>query len=186
MTQDTHLHGIPDGPVTSPPTTPDIAQLERGRTKEPLLVDLAARQAFYYSMDFMSKETRSRVMSRIRSRDTKPEMVVRRYLHGRGLRYSLHDRKLPGRPDLVFRSRKVAIFIHGCFWHGHEGCQNWKMPQSRTDYWPDKIMGNRRRDAKAIRRLRKGGWLVRVVWACQLSDRRLDRLYWTVARRDKA
>ena len=86
---------------------------------------------------------------------------------------------------MVFRSRKVAVFVHGCFWHGHEGCQHWKMPQSRTDYWLEKITGNRSRDAKVIRRLKKDGWLVRVVWACQLSERRLDRLYRTIAGREK-
>ena len=151
-----------------------------------LVVDLTTKRVFYCGMDFMSKETRSRVMSRIRGRDTKPEMIVRRYLHSRGLRYSLHVRKLPGRPDLVFRSRKIAIFVHGCFWHGHEGCQSWKMPQSRTDYWQDKIMGNHKRDTKTIRQLRKDGWLVRVIWACQLSDRRLERLYQTIVGTDKA
>jgi DNA mismatch endonuclease (patch repair protein) len=134
-------------------------------------------------MDFMSKSTRSRVMSRIRDRDTKPEMVVRRYLHNRGLRYALHDRKLPGKPDLVFRFRKIVIFVHGCFWHGHEGCRNWKMPQSRTDSWLDKITGNRRRDAKAIRCLKKDGWLVRVVWACsaqrQATEPTLSDSCWT-------
>ena len=146
-----------------------------------LLLYLAPYWMFYCVMDFISKETRSRLMSRIRGRDTKPEMIVRRYLHSRGLRYSLHDRKLLGRPDLVFRSRKVVVFVHGCFWHGHQGCQNWKMPKTKTNYWTDKIMGNRKRDARAIRRLKKDGWLVCVVWACQLSEQRLDKLYQTVA-----
>ncbi|MEB1529022.1 very short patch repair endonuclease [Xanthomonas sp. WHRI 7945] len=149
------------------------------------LVDFTPYRMFYCSMDFMSKEARSYLMSRIRGRDTKPEMIVRRYLHSRGLRYSLHDRRLPGRPDLVFRSRKVAIFVHGCFWHGHEGCHAWKMPKTRTDYWTDKITGNRRRDARAIRSLRKDGWLVCVIWACQLNDRRLERLYKKISGRNK-
>lgn len=135
--------------------------------------------------DFMSKETRSRVMSRIRGRDTKPEMVVRKYLHGLGLRYTLHDRKLPGKPDLVFRSRKVAVFVHGCFWHGHEGCDSWKMPQSRMEYWQDKIAGNRDRDARAVQRLKEDGWLVCVVWACELNSSRLDELYKTIASRPR-
>lgn len=134
-------------------------------------------------MDFMSAETRSRVMSRIKARDTKPEMAVRRYLHAMGLRYALHDRNLPGRPDLVFRTRKVAVFVHGCFWHGHKGCSAWRMPQSRTDYWEAKIGGNRARDESAIRMLRRAGWSVQVVWACQLTERRLDRLYRTITRR---
>lgn len=131
----------------------------------------------------MSVEMRSRVMSRIRGRDTKPEMAVRRYLHARGLRYSLNDKTLPGRPDLVFRSRKVAVFVHGCFWHGHEGCKNWRIPQSRTEYWLTKITGNKQRDARAIRQLRREGWHVRVVWACHLSEERLNQLFRTIVKR---
>nr|WP_268828295.1 very short patch repair endonuclease [Lysobacter gummosus] len=134
----------------------------------------------------MSQETRSRVMSRIRGRDTKPEITVRRYLHCRGLRYTLHDRKLPGKPDLVFRTRKVAIFVHGCFWHGHEGCSTWKVPQSRTDYWLAKIKGNRERDARTIHLLEEQGWLVLVVWACQINDRNLEQLHKTIISRSKA
>jgi DNA mismatch endonuclease (patch repair protein) len=134
-------------------------------------------------MDIMSAETRSRVMSRIRGRDTKPEMAVRRYLHARGLRYALDDKTLPGRPDLVFRSRKVAVFVHGCFWHGHRGCKTWRTPQSRTEYWRTKITGNQQRDDRVIRRLRRDGWHVRVVWACQLSEGRLNQLYQAIVNR---
>lgn len=132
-------------------------------------------------MDFMSPETRSRVMSHIRGRNTKPEMVVRKYLHGRGLRYSLHDSRLPGKPDIVFRSRKIAIFVHGCFWHGHEGCSSWKMPQSRTEYWQAKIQRTRDRDAEAVRKLEEKNWQVVVLWACQLSEDSLASLYKLIA-----
>lgn len=128
-------------------------------------------------MDFMSVTTRSRVMSCIRGKDTAPEMVVRRYLHARGLRYTLHDKTLPGKPDLVFWSRKVVVFVHGCFWHGHESCGTWRIPQSRTEYWTEKIFGNRRRDERVIRKLRRAGWRVHVVWQCRISEGRLDQLY---------
>lgn len=134
-------------------------------------------------MDTMSTATRSRVMSRIRGRDTKPEMVVRRYLHARGLRYSLHVRALPGRPDMVFRTRRTVVFVHGCFWHGHDACATWRMPQSRVEYWVAKITGNKRRDAVAMRQLRRQGWQVHTVWACQLEEKRLNQLYRSIAKR---
>ncbi|WP_250448332.1 very short patch repair endonuclease [Lysobacter enzymogenes] len=132
-------------------------------------------------MDFMSPETRSRVMSHIRGRNTKPEMVVRKYLHGRGLRYSLHDSRLPGKPDIVFRSRKIVVFVHGCFWHGHEGCPSWKMPQSRTEYWQAKLQRNRDRDAETVRKLKEKNWQVVVLWACQLGEDALASLYKLIA-----
>ncbi|QQQ04081.1 DNA mismatch endonuclease Vsr [Lysobacter enzymogenes] len=129
----------------------------------------------------MSPETRSRVMSHIRGRNTKPEMVVRKYLHGRGLRYSLHDSRLPGKPDIVFRSRKIVVFVHGCFWHGHEGCPSWKMPQSRTEYWQAKLQRNRDRDAETVRKLKEKNWQVVVLWACQLGEDALASLYKLIA-----
>lgn len=136
-------------------------------------------------MDTMSPEARSRLMSRIRGRDTKPEMLVRRYLHARGLRYIPNDKSLPGKPDLVFKSRKVAVFVHGCFWHGHEKCSNWRLPRSKIEYWAAKINGNRQRDKRIIYRLRRLGWRVHVLWACRLDEARLGRLYLAIAEQSR-
>lgn len=116
----------------------------------------------------MNPEKRSRLMSRVRGRDTKPELTVRRYLHAHGLRYRLHDRKLVGRPDLVFHSRRVVVFVHGCFWHGHDKCPYYKLPATRVDFWAAKIAENRARDAKTVDALIVTGWRVAVVWACAL------------------
>jgi DNA mismatch endonuclease (patch repair protein) len=123
--------------------------------------------------DVLTVEQRQLNMSRIRGRDTKPEMLVRRGLHARGLRYRLHDRKLPGRPDLVFAKYHTAVFIHGCFWHAH-GCALSKLPATRQDFWKQKLEGNAARDGKAISALQTDGWNVLVVWECAL--RGPDRL----------
>lgn len=117
--------------------------------------------------DVHSPEVRSHNMSRIRGRDTKPEMLIRRGLHRRGLRYQLHRRDLPGRPDLVFNSRRCAIFVHGCFWHGH-GCRMFRLPGTRTDFWRGKIDANRARDERATDALGAGGWRRLIVWECAL------------------
>ena len=109
-------------------------------------------------------------MARVRGRDTKPEMVVRRLVHGLGFRYRLHDKKLPGRPDLVFRPRRKLIFVHGCFWHRHD-CPLFRWPQTRQDFWREKINGNARRDAEAVRLLLDVGWRVGIVWECALKGR---------------
>lgn len=114
-------------------------------------------------------------MSRIKSKDTKPEMVVRRLLHGLGYRYVLHDRRLPGRPDLVFPARRKVIFVHGCFWHAH-GCSIAPTPKSNQGYWSGKIGGNVRRDARTIRKLRSQNWGVAVVWECQTKPLDLTSL----------
>lgn len=127
-------------------------------------------------MDFLDPAARSERMSLIRERDTRPEIIVRSYLHNRGLRYRLHDRALPGKPDLVFPSRGVVVFVHGCFWHGHE-CRIAKLPQSRTEYWLPKIAANKRRDQRNAAKLRRLGWRVLTIRECQLSEARLDRLY---------
>lgn len=120
-------------------------------------------------MDRLSKKRRSEIMSRIRGKDTSPELTVRSLLHKLGYRYRLHSRKLPGCPDLVFSSRKKVIFVHGCFWHGHRGCRKGKLPKSRLEYWEPKIKANRKRDASNIRKLKALGWEVRVVWQCELK-----------------
>jgi len=106
-------------------------------------------------------------MSRIRSKDTKPEMVIRRGLHALGLRYKLHDQSLPGRPDLVFPKYRTAVFIHGCFWHSH-GCALFKVPTTRQDFWKEKLAANVQRDHKAIQALHENGWRVLIIWECVL------------------
>ena len=116
--------------------------------------------------DSMSKEARSKLMASIRSKDTKPELAVRRALHGEGFRYSLHSRAFPGRPDMALRKYRLAIFIHGCFWHGHD-CGLVKVPS--TQFWRDKIAGNQARDLKSITLLQEMGWEVVTIWECTLE-----------------
>lgn len=120
--------------------------------------------------DTLSPRKRSERMSRVRSKDTKPEMRVRRLVHGLGYRYRLHVRELPGTPDLVFPSRRAVIFVHGCFWHRHENCALARLPKSRLDFWRKKLESNTTRDAAQQERLRELGWRVLVVWECQLGD----------------
>lgn len=127
--------------------------------------------------DVFDTAKRSRVMARVRGRDTKPEMAVRRYLHARGLRFRLHRRDLPGRPDLVFPSRRIAVFIHGCFWHQHLGCKRAKLPQTRADFWREKMKANVARDAAALAALKAAGWTALVVWECEIQPETLEALY---------
>lgn len=112
-------------------------------------------------------------MSRVRNRDTKPEMVVRHTLHGLGFRYRLHDRRLPGSPDIVFRGRRKAIFVHGCFWHRHPdpNCKLARMPKSQLDFWRSKLEGNRDRDLRHQSELEAMGWKYLIVWECELRHR---------------
>lgn len=110
---------------------------------------------------------RSAQMALIRGRDTKPEMRVRKALHTAGLRYRLHDRRLPGVPDLVFPSRRLALFVHGCFWHQHPGCAAARMPKSRLDFWQPKLIGNVERDAVKQCELQASGWKIKVIWECE-------------------
>lgn len=121
-------------------------------------------------MDTLSKAERSANMALIRWRDTKPEMAVRRTAHRLGYRFRLHRRDLPGRPDLVFPSRKAVIFVHGCFWHQHKGCGGGRMPKARRAYWQAKLGGNVARDQKTRRKLRLLGWRVLVIWECKTRD----------------
>jgi DNA mismatch endonuclease, patch repair protein len=109
-------------------------------------------------------------MALVRSKDTKPEMRVRRALHGAGLRYVLHDRRLPGAPDLVFPSRHIALFVHGCFWHRHEGCAAARLPKSRRQFWEPKLMGNAERDRRQVADLERLGWKVVIIWECETKD----------------
>jgi DNA mismatch endonuclease (patch repair protein) len=107
-------------------------------------------------------------MSRIRSKDTKPELAVRKYLFALGYRYRLHDKKLPGKPDIVFPKYKTVVFVHGCFWHAHQNCRYAVMPKSNTDYWTKKISGNITRDLASGEKLYKLGWKRIVLWECEL------------------
>ncbi len=129
--------------------------------------------------DIVDSATRSRMMSGIRGKDTKPEMVIRRGLHALGFRFRLHDRQLPGKPDLVLKSRKAVIFVHGCFWHGHD-CHLFRLPGTRTEFWQAKIEGNRLRDRKAEADLKGQGWRIATIWECAMRGRgriTLDRLF---------
>jgi DNA mismatch endonuclease (patch repair protein) len=125
--------------------------------------------------DVHSKRTRSYNMSQIKSRDTKPEMLVRKYLHAQGFRYRLHDRKLPGHPDIVLPRYKTIIFIHGCFWHGHINCKYFTVPKTRTAWWLHKINTNKANDAKAVQALKKQGWKIITVWECKLKPAKMER-----------
>ena len=119
--------------------------------------------------DIVSPATRSRMMSSIRGKDTKPEMEVRRRLHAAGLRYRLHVSDLPGKPDVVLPRHKAVVFVHGCFWHRHAGCKYAYTPKSRPEFWLPKLEGNARRDAAAEVALREAGWQVFTVWECDVE-----------------
>jgi DNA mismatch endonuclease, patch repair protein len=125
-------------------------------------------------MDTRTPEQRRRIMQSVGTKDTGPEITVRKTAHKLGFRYSLYRKDLPGKPDLVFSSRHKIIFVHGCFWHGH-GCKKGKLPKSKLEYWAPKIEQNKRRDRRNVRNLRKNGWDVLSVWQCQTkSPKRLE------------
>lgn len=123
-------------------------------------------------MDTLTPQQRSARMSRIRAANTKPELAVRRLVHGLGYRYRLHSRTLPGTPDLVFPSRRAVIFVHGCFWHMHSDprCTRARMPKSRLEFWEPKLNRNRQNDQAVVRQLRELGWRVLTIWECELRD----------------
>ena len=121
--------------------------------------------------DIMDAEARSRLMGRIRGKDTKPEKTVRRILHAMGFRFRLHVPGLPGRPDIVLPRYRAVVFVHGCFWHRHMECKPRSLPATNTDYWRDKFARNAERDERKTRELLALGWRVHVVWECQLRDR---------------
>lgn len=120
--------------------------------------------------DKISSERRSENMRRIKSKDTKPELAARQLLFKAGYRYRLHRKDLPGKPDIVFAKANKAIFVHGCFWHGHENCVDGRIPKSRTDYWPSKIAGNKARDERNQGLLKEQGWEVLVIWECETRN----------------
>lgn len=131
--------------------------------------------------DVLTPQQRHRCMSHIRSVATKPEMAVRRWLWSHGYRYRLNVRSVPGKPDIVMRRYRTAIFVNGCFWHGHEGCPKFVMPKSNTDFWRTKIENNRRRDQKNYDILLQNGWQVIVVWQCNLTKDKLENTMQSVA-----
>ena len=118
--------------------------------------------------DIVDRKTRSRMMAGIRSRDTRPELLLRRAIHAHGLRYRLHDRRLPGTPDLVFRQFRAVCFVHGCFWHRHAGCPYATTPSTREEFWQAKFDANTERDRRNRQDLLQAGWRVAVVWECAL------------------
>lgn len=120
-------------------------------------------------MDVHSRETRSYNMSQIRSKNTKPEEIVRKYLFSCGLRYKKNDKRLPGHPDIVLPKHKTVVFVNGCFWHVHEGCKYFKWPESKMDFWKNKLTENKRRDVVKIQALKELGWKVIIVWECELK-----------------
>lgn len=121
--------------------------------------------------DIVDPRKRSEMMAGIRAKNTKPELVVRRLLHSLGYRFRLHHKDLPGKPDIVLPKWKTAIFVHGCFWHGHENCPLFRLPKSRTEFWAAKIAANRERDAKVKGDLNKLGWKIIEIWECSSKGR---------------
>lgn len=119
-------------------------------------------------VDVMSPEMRSALMSRIKGKNTAPEITLRHMLWRKGYRYRLHSRKLPGRPDLVLTGKKVVIFVHGCFWHRHEGCSHFRLPKTRPDFWDAKLQANRKRDLSAVWAIINLGWRVGIAWECAM------------------
>ena len=123
-------------------------------------------------VDTRTKEQRNKIMAAVRSKDTQPEILVRKYLWAHGIRYRLHMKSLPGTPDIVIPKLKIVIFVNGCFWHGHEGCSLGRLPKSRVEYWKEKIMKNKIRDRKTFGDLEKNGWRIIIVWHCQLRTKK--------------
>lgn len=135
-------------------------------------------------MDKLSAEQRHRNMAAIHSANTKPEIIVRKYLFSHGFRYRLNHKRLPGHPDIVLRKYRTCIFINGCFWHGHEGCKYFRMPKSNVQFWTAKITRNKERDTQVQRELAKMGWHCMTIWECELKhnvrERTLEALVYTL------
>ena len=121
--------------------------------------------------DKISKEKRSYIMSMIKGKNTKPEILVRKYLFHHGFRYRVNVKRLPGTPDIVLRKYRTVIFVNGCFWHGHEGCPDFRPPRSRVEWWTEKLRRNKERDARVREELRTMGWNTMVIWECQLKPK---------------
>ena len=125
--------------------------------------------------DVHDKETRSRNMAAIKSKNTKPEILVRKFLHANGFRFRLHDKRLPGKPDIVLPKYKTVINVHGCFWHGHEGCKYYVVPKTRTEWWLNKINCNVANDKQVIKALQGKGWKIINLWECELKKGALEK-----------
>ena len=125
--------------------------------------------------DHLTIEQRHKNMAAVKSKDTKPEMVVRKYLWSRGFRYRVNNPRLPGHPDIVLRKYRTCIFVNGCFWHGHEGCKYFRMPKTNTEFWERKISRNRERDREEQKQLARMGWHCITVWECELKGERREK-----------
>ncbi|WP_343123475.1 very short patch repair endonuclease [Stenotrophomonas pictorum] len=134
----------------------------------PIDLRVADKTGFPEMVDVMDAGTRSALMSRIQAKNTKPELIVRRQLWRYGYRFHLHGRKLPGKPDIVLPKWKAVVFVHGCFWHRHEGCPHFRLPKTRTQFWDDKLRRNRERDTAAVVALGEMHWRVAIVWECSI------------------
>ncbi len=124
--------------------------------------------------DVHNKATRSYNMSQIKGKDTKPELIVRKFLFSKGFRYRLHEKSLPGKPDIVLAKYKTVIFINGCFWHAHEGCKYFVIPKTKTEWWTNKINANKARDIKQYTALENSGWRVILLWECDLTPTKCE------------
>ena len=162
--------GIGRSGRSTPPTSPSPRAGAAGASPSPPDREEPRLSGAPQRIDPLSPEARSAQMRRVRSKDTGPELVVRRLVHSMGYRFRLHSKTLPGHPDLVFAGRRKVIFVHGCFWHRHEGCPRCRMPKSRVDFWRPKLEGNQKRDQANQLRLRELGWDYLVIWECQLKD----------------
>lgn len=127
-------------------------------------------------MDKLSKRQRSELMARVRNKNTKPEVLVRKLVHGLGYRYRLHKKELPGKPDLAFIGKRKVVFVHGCFWHGHNCKSGKNIPSTNQDYWINKLKNNKLRDTKNQRELKKAGWDYLIIWECELKDMKKVRI----------
>lgn len=132
--------------------------------------------------DIFDKNKRSQIMSSISGKDTKPEILMRKYLFAHGFRFRKNDVRLPGKPDIVLPKYKTIIFVHGCFWHGHNNCKKSKLPETRKDFWSEKIGATIERDEKNITELKKLGWTVYVIWQCEINKimKRADQIIFTL------
>jgi len=133
--------------------------------------------------DTVSKTRRSEIMRNVKGRHTKPEMVVRKFLHSKGLRFRIHDTKLPGKPDIKLTKYKTVIFVNGCFWHGHEQCRIYVMPKTNVEFWNDKIAKNINRDEIIINNLKELGWKIIVVWECSLKGKKKEQTLETLVEK---
>jgi DNA mismatch endonuclease (patch repair protein) len=161
-----HTFGTFDFAPTHQPT---LRKIKRAKSPHPLHFC-----NFVAMADVFSKKKRSEIMSKIRARNTKPELVVRKYLFSKGFRFRLHQSDLPGKPDIVLKKYKTVILVNGCLWHGHKNCKRFIMPKSRLEYWTTKIQGNITKDKKNKKALKKMGWKIIEIWTCQLTKNKAD------------